>query len=307
MELAESLRLTGIITQIIASNAPVVDYTVEEIEQARKGYTEEKLRELQNDGYYNGDFELFYVLKRFCDDIDLWKNADEVYIKKLFANAKRLGKDYFYADEYLKNIKIPDVKKDNTLLLNVSYDKGELLQYDMPELDSDIVVPKLAFFDEKVFFPSVYEGNMPWVSVCPSEINSMGLDIDKANGRCLVLGLGLGYYPYMISLSDKVKSITVVEINEKIIDLFKTYILPQFEHKDKIKIVHADALEYMKQVERDEYDFCYADIWEGQEDGAIAYSQIKPHEKRLPYTRFAYWIEKEIRWYLLNMSENEVE
>ena len=297
MNLDESIRLTSAITQIITNNAPVVSYSREEIEEAKKGYTKEQLDSLFEEGFYNGDFELFYVVKRFCDDIDIWKNADEDYIKKLFMSAKRLSKDFFYADKYLKNIKIPDVKNDNTLLLNVCYDKGEFLQYDMPELDSDIIVPKLAFFDERVFFPSVYEGNMPWVSVCPSEINSMGIDIDKASGRCLVLGLGLGYYHYMISLSERVKSITVVEINEKIIELFETYILPQFEHKEKIKIVHADALEYMKQVERDEYDFCYADIWEGQEDGSVAYNQIKPHEKRLPYTRFAYWIEKEIRWY----------
>jgi spermidine synthase len=129
----------------------------------------------------------------------------------------------------------------------------------------------------------------------------MSIDFDKAEGRCLVLGLGLGYYPYIISQSDKVKSITIVELNEKIIILFEKYILPQFEHKEKIRIVHADAIEYMKSVERDEYDFCYADIWEGQVDGAPLYLQIKKNESRLPYTRFAYWIEEEIKWYIDNM------
>ena len=128
----------------------------------------------------------------------------------------------------------------------------------------------------------------------------MSIDVDKAEGRCLVLGLGLGYYPFVISRLDKVKSITVVDISEKIINLFQKHILPQFEYKDKIKLVHADAIEFMKTVERDEYDFCYADIWEGQTDGAPLYQQIKKHESRLPYTRFAYWIEEEIKWYIEN-------
>ena len=99
---------------------------------------------------------------------------------------------------------------------------------------------------------------------------------------------------------EKVKSITIVEISENIIILFEKYILPQFEHKEKIKLVHADAIEFMKTVERDEYDYCYADIWEGQVDGAPLYKQIKQHENRLPYTRFAYWIEDEIKWYIEN-------
>ena len=96
------------------------------------------------------------------------------------------------------------------------------------------------------------------------------------------------------------KSITVVEISEKIIAVFERFILPQFEYKDKIKIVHGDAIEYMKTVGRDEYDFCYGDIWEGQTDGAPLYTAIKAHESRLPYTRFAYWIEDEIKWYIEN-------
>ena len=36
------------------------------------------------------------------------------------------------------------------------------------------------------------EGVIPWMSVCPSEINSMARHIDKAHGRALALGLGLG-------------------------------------------------------------------------------------------------------------------
>ena len=288
------------ISQKIINDMPTVKYTDTDLENEKKKYPDEQLESLREEGDYDGDFETFFVTKKFCDMLNIWDYADEEYLKKLFKNAKCHREEYFYNDPYLKNIKVPTVNNGNVLLLNACYEKGEFFQYDMPKLSENIVVPKLGFFNSRVYFPSVYEGEMPWVSVCPSEINSMQPDVDKATGRCLVLGLGLGYYPYVISLLDKVKSITIVEISEKIIILFEKYILPQFEHKEKIKIVHADAIEFMKTVERDEYDYCYADIWEGQVDGAPLYSQIKQHEKRLPYTRFAYWIEDEIKWYIEN-------
>ncbi len=298
MDRNKSLEISAYISQKIINEAVKINYSKKEIEKEKKKYPESQLLQLEKEGFYNGDFEKFYVVKKFCDRLDLWSVADEEYLLKLFSNAKKLDKQFFYNNLYLKNIKVPTVSRNNILLLNACYEKGEFLQYDMPKLREEIVVPKLAFFSSNVFFPSVYEGDMPWVSVCPSEINSMEIDVDKAHGRCLVLGLGLGYYRYIISHSEKVKSITIVEISEKIIELFKEYILPQFEYKDKIKIVHMDAIEYMKTVERDEYDYCYADIWEGQADGAPLYTQIKEHEKRLPYTQFAYWIEDEIKWYI---------
>ena len=298
MNKEDSLRLSGYISQKIINESPTINYSSTELEKEKKKYSEEQLKKLTEEGLYNGDFETFFVVKKFCDKLKIWDYADDEYLRKLFGNAKCHRKESFYNDPYLKNIKVPTVNYGNILLLNACYGKGEFFQYDMPKLSEDIVVPKLGFFNSRVFFPSVYEGEMPWVSVIPSEINSMQIDVDKAFGRCLVLGLGLGYYPYVISLSDKVKSITIVEISEKIITLFEKYILPQFEHKDKIKIIHADAVEFMKTVQRDEYDYCYADIWEGQVDGAELYTKIKPHEKRLPYTRFAYWIEDEIKWYL---------
>ncbi len=298
MDKETSLKLSGYISQKIITEAPCIKYSKSDIDKAFKKYTKRKLEELEKEGLYFGDFETFYVVKKLCDKLKIWDYADTEYIRRLFSNAKKHTKDYFYDNRYLNDIKVPNVSDGKFLLLNVSYEKGEFFQYDMPKFSDDIVVPKLGFFDSKVSFPSIYEGNMPWVSVCPSEINSMQIDVDKAHGRCLVLGLGLGYYPYLISFLDNVKSITIVEISKGIIDLFEKHILPQFKYKDKIKVVHADAIEYMKSVERDEYDYVYADIWEGQVDGAPLYTQIKAHENRLPYTNFAYWIEEEIKWYL---------
>ena len=131
--------------------------------------------------------------------------------------------------------------------------------------------------------------------------------ISKAHGRVLVLGLGLGYYPFMISKFDHVNEIVIVERQKEVIELFNKYLLPQFSHKEKIRVIQADALGYVKELRSEEgfaaddsgrFDFCFADIWENHVDGAEAYVRLKPHERRLPHTEFAYWIEDPIRWYL---------
>ena len=170
----------------------------------------------------------------------------------------------------------------------------------MPDLDGEIVVPKLGFFSEKVSFPAVYEGETPWVSVCPSEICSMGRDIDAARGSVLVLGLGLGYYPFRIGEKKEVREIVIVERSREIIELFETHLLPHFPCRDKIRVVQADAFAYLEKTPPGRFTFCYADIWEGMADGMAAYRRIKPLEARLPGTEFRYWIEKEILWSLEN-------
>ena len=63
-------------------------------------------------------------------------------------------------------------------------------------------------------------------------------------------------------------------------------------------VIEADAFKYLASLRGGEFDFCYADIWEGAVDGARAYLRIKAHEKRLAGTEFRYWIEPQIKAYL---------
>lgn len=121
--------------------------------------------------------------------------------------------------------------------------------------------------------------------------------IAQAHGNVLVLGLGLGYYLYMIAGKNEVKKITVVESSPEVIHLFQHNIFPQFDSsfRDKTEIVQCDAYAYMNTVNSDQYDYLFADIWEGQEDGHEAYLRLKPFEQKLSRTQFAYWIEDYIK------------
>ncbi len=237
---------------------------------------------------------MFEVLDR----VGILSACPDWYLDKLLERAKLLDADEFEANPYIRAVGKVSAAVGDVRLGIERYKAGEWLQYDMPDLEEEEIVPYLGFFPRAVSFPTVTQEGAPWMSVIPSEINSMKEDIAQARGRVLVLGLGLGYYAYMVSRSPEVESITVVEVQKEVISLFNDHILPRLDTKDKIKVVKADALDYLERLTDGQYDYCYCDIWEDQVDGAEYYLAIRPHEKRLSSTRFAYWIKPQIEAYL---------
>ena len=297
MDREASLDLSARIGALIAERAPTVDFTDEDVRLAEAECAAD-LAEMRELGLIRDTFREYYVIREFCARYGVADAADGHYLLRLFSEARALDANEFGRDPYLQSISIPTVPDGDVLLTKAAYARGEIFQYDMPDFDAPLVVPKLGFFERAVTFPAIYEGGVPWVSVCPSEINSMSPDVPAASGRVLVLGLGLGYYAYRVSELASVESVTVIEINPKIAAIFKRHILPQFPHAAKVRVVEADAFKYLASLRGGEYDFCYADIWEGAVDGAQAYLRIKAHEARLAGTEFRYWIEPQIKAYL---------
>ena len=91
----------------------------------------------------------------------------------------------------------------------------------------------------------------------------------------------------------------VVEREKSVISLFRQFILPFFPKPDKIRIVEADALDYCAELRDGQFDYCFADLWAGQEDGAPMYLALKDLLTPLRRMETEYWIEKEIRAYLV--------
>ena len=208
-----------------------------------------------------------------------------------------------YAENpYYKNIKFDDKVSGDFKLTYSSYRPYEIFVYDCPVRYGDtlIDIPRIGCFDKSFEFPSITEKGDAWMSVTPNEVMTMKNAVAEARGKVLTLGLGMGYYTYMVSFKEDVESVTVIEREQSVIDLFDTYILPQFEHKDKIHIIKADAVEYMNSLEDGVYDYCFADIWQNEIDGAWAYRKIRDTEEQLEDIEFAYWIDDAIEWYLSN-------
>ena len=137
------------------------------------------------------------------------------------------------------------------------------------------------------------------MTITPNEIETMKEPIERAFGSVLTYGLGLGYYAFMTSEKDNVETVTIVESNRDVIDLFINHILPQFKHKDKIKIIESDAFDFAKNKTRiGQYDMVFTDLWHDVSDGMDLYIKMKQYEDKLPNAIHLYWIEKSILCYL---------
>ena len=111
-------------------------------------------------------------------------------------------------------------------------------------------------------------------------------------GDVLVLGLRMGYYSYLVSLKAKVKSVTIIENDQTLIDMFETLILPQFKKAQKIKIIKADAFDYISELEDGKYRHCFVDNMEDKND-VETYFKMKALCKRFKKTKFFYNFEPE--------------
>ena len=133
------------------------------------------------------------------------------------------------------------------------------------------------------------------MSTIPHEINTMKKDIDIVKNNVLVLGLGIGYFSYLISNKASVKTITILENDEEILSLFTKFIMPNYKYKDKVKIIKCDALEYLKNHDLSIFDYIYVDLYHNANDGISFYYYIKNIENKLNCnSKFLYWIETNI-------------
>lgn len=235
--------------------------------------------------------EAFFVL--FCSacGLDDCKKEDQYLINNYFRKSiKRLNANDYMSNPYYKNILVDTVKFNNWEIKYESYKPYEAFIYNDLIVNGDVEIPCVGYFNEEFKYLSVLENDNEWMMITPNEINTMQGVIDSVSGNVVTFGLGLGYFAYMVSLKDSVRSITVVEKNKSVIELFNKFILPKFEYKDKVKIVNEDAFEFARNMK--DYDYAFVDLWHDVSDGVNLYLKMKKLEKN--NIKYFYWIEKSI-------------
>ncbi len=210
----------------------------------------------------------------------------------LTPSVRVLDAERYTENPYYKNIKIPNVKDGAWEFRTESYAPYRAVVAGDVIFDGFCEVVPLGFFTERFDFPAVLEDGNEWMTLTPVDLDTCDDAIDAAEGNVITFGLGLGYFAYMASEKPSVTSVTVIEKSPNVIKLFKKHILPQFENKEKIHIIEADAFEYAEHVMPSEnFDFAFVDTWRDSSDGAPMYSRMKPLEALSPNTKFMYWIE----------------
>lgn len=232
---------------------------------------------------------------------------------KLLANdylrraIKKLDKKSYIENPYYQNIQIPEVKFGNWELKYEKYKPYEAFVYKDLIVESDFKeFPCIGFFNEEFQYPTVMENAHEWMSIKPSELETTQPAIDVIEGKVITFGLGLGYFAYMASIKESVQSVTVIERDKEVIQLFERYILPQFQCKEKVKIISVDAFEYAeKQMPDKNFDYAFVDLWHDVSDGLEMYLKMKKMEHLCPDTKFVYWIEESLlsalRWQIFDL------
>lgn len=223
---------------------------------------------------YENEFVINHLYEDFLDEdiilLDQKEYLDNPYYKEVHPKATKKGKLELFYDHY---------------------EARQMVLYDEVEVDDSFAEKsRIGCFLQEFPFLAIRENERIWMSVTPHEINTMSEPIEKAKGKVLVLGLGLGYFPFMVLRKEEVDSVTVIEKNPEIISLFKENILPFFPNKEKLEIIEGDAFEHFKKA--DKYDYVFADLWHQPRDGLDMYLALKKEEKKGPV--YAYWVEKSI-------------
>ena len=249
-----------------------------------------------NQGYTSKD-AIKYKIEDFFEIA--FEEESEIYVDEALKEEKE---DEYLSNPYVKAINISHVKQGKYTLFKDKYEPFELFaRDDIKVLDNYVEQPQIGYFTKPFSFLALKERDVTWMSLNPNEINTMKKGIERASGNVLVLGLGLGYFPFMISLKDDVKDITIIERNKDVIALFKDNILPNFKHKEKIHIIQDDAIRYVQKLQKDtSFDYIFADLWHNQEDALRLYITLVKEENRLNIPT-DYWLETSILAYVRRM------
>ena len=232
------------------------------------------------------------VLNSLCDIWEIDPENEEnstIYQTYIAPNVFLASKNEFENNPYFQIIKPQNIKTKGYELTYDFYAPYELFSYDDISVDNDYVEhTKIAYFQEEFSFLTLNYKDVTWMSITPNEIKTMEPAIKNAKGDIVVFGLGLGYFSFMSSLKEEVKKVTIIENDINIINIFKENILPLFPNKEKINIIHMDALEVIKKPLP--YDFAFVDLWHSVEYGLDFFLSFKKIEKNNPHVQFNYWL-----------------
>ena len=229
----------------------------------------------------------------FALDTDKNENDKRIFRNYIIPSIRILNSKRYTENPYYKNIKLPNVKLENWEFKNEAYEPYRAVICDDIIIGDDFSeIPPLGFFTERFEFPAVLENGNEWMTLTPVDLDTSDDAILRSFGKVVTFGLGLGYFAYMASEKESVESVTVIEKSEKVIELFNKYVLPQFNHPEKIRIINCDAFEYAEHtMPKEHFDFAFVDTWRDASDGAPMYEKMKALEHLSCGTEFSYWIE----------------
>jgi len=105
----------------------------------------------------------------------------------------------------------------------------------------------------------VCEGRGIIMSDTPAEMSDHYSAVRNAKGHCLINGLGLGMVAIACLNKPEVTKVTIIEMEQDVIDLVSPFL--QKQYGDKVEIIHKSAFEYIPPTGI-RYGMVWHDIWD---------------------------------------------
>jgi len=167
---------------------------------------------------------------------------------------------------------LPEKKTDNIAIQHFSFTPKELEHTIMMTLmGTGAKYSCVHHLKSDYTYTKLVMGHSTWMSDTPMERITNQEFINKATGRVLMFGLGIGMCLYPLMIDDTIESITVVDINQDLINL----VSPYYPHP-KVRIICADAFEL--DLGKEKFDTIYFDIW--RDMSSDNYEEMKVLHKR---------------------------
>ena len=274
MKIVKDNKLKNKINEVIRINQ--INTWVAELFNEVNSYTDFFSTEKINNYIKQGYSEPAAMVNIMYDEFNFDKNDEETIgiTDEYCVNAIKCLEPKEYLDnKYVQTIKAIGRYKQYSLR-NITYEPYQTFAYDEISVTTDYKeYSAIGYFKKPFSYLALCEGNNIWMSLNPNEIETMKPFINKGHGNVLVLGLGMGYVPFMMALKDEVKHITIIEKDQNIINLFNNLLFPHFINKNKITIIKDDAIKYVSK--NNKYDYIFADLWHTPEDGLESYIKLK--------------------------------
>ncbi len=295
---------TAELRQIMEDNDTVVRFLSAYINLRPRFLTREMVEELAQECEVSNDLAFRTLFAAACG-LDTGEDRRHKALERhyLTPGIRQLEPTVYHNDAYVRTIRFPTERSGKWEMCEHAYAPYEPFVWNHPVVTPALrEIPQIGYFTEEFCFPAVLENGIEWMTVTPNEVETMKAPIQESHGRVLTLGLGLGYFAFHASQKADVTEVTVVEKDPDVINLFCTHILPQFPHREKVKIVKADAFDYMKkEFKPGRFDVLFADLWHDPSDGLDLYLALKKFEKNAPDTHCTYWIEPSLLSVLRHM------
>lgn len=232
------------------------------------------------------------ALVAMAADFPVPVNVNSPAWKQMIRESRVFPENSFQQNPYLQAmLLIPQVERGHFALNSDVIFEKELFEYQQPAAWNGIWVSRIGLFEHNLLhYPTLKKNGQVFRAVTPYEILTMEGPIREAAGNVLTLGCGIGYFAYMASEKDTVSHVTIVEEDPDLLELFRTYLLPEFPHPERITLIQEDPAAYMESLADGIFDFCFAQAW-GRDADFIPYLRLKKCCGRFQKMKLSYWIE----------------